>query len=101
MLREYCLTRFVMQLYICRLNVFLYSALEESIPHLGVLLGCQSPAERGNSDSQALKLRWKFLLSTLVRAISSQSHPIVLVFEDLHWADEDVLGKVQTKRSID
>jgi predicted ATPase len=69
------------------------SALEESIPHLGALLGRQSPVNRGSGDSQALKLRWKFLLSTLVYAISSQSHPIALVFEDLHWADADTLGE--------
>lgn len=35
----------------------------------------------------------KFLLSKLVYTISRESHPIAFLFEDLHWADNDALGK--------
>ena len=69
------------------------AALEESMPHLRVLLGRIDSAESSEGDSQAMKLRWKFLLSSLVSAISSKSHPIALVFEDLHWADDDAIGE--------
>ena len=58
------------------------------------LLGCQDSVARGDNISQALNMRWKLLLSNLVHAISSQDHPIALVFEDLHWANEDTLGEM-------
>ena len=72
------------------------AALEESMPHLRVLLGRHGFVNRGDGISQALTLRWKFLLSSLVSAISSKSHPIALVLEDLHWADDDAIGKFWT-----
>jgi hypothetical protein len=34
----------------------------------------------------------KFLLSKLVCTISTESHPIAFLFEDLHWADNDAFG---------
>lgn len=52
------------------------------MPHLQALMGRQDSVARGDNISQALNLRWKLLLSNLVYAISSQDHPIVLVFED-------------------
>lgn len=67
-------------------------ALEESMPHMQVLLG-QPVGPSDSGDGATLKLRWKLLLSNLVYAIASQEHPIVLVFEDLQWADDDTLGK--------
>lgn len=67
--------------------------LEESMPHLRVLLGHQGALDIAGGESGAVKLRWKFLLSNLVRAISSHSHPIALLFEDLHWADDDTFGE--------
>ena len=70
-----------------------HSDLEEAIPQLRRLLGGRDAPDRGDGDAPALKLRWKFLLSTLVFAISSRSHPIALIFEDLQWADEDTLGE--------
>ena len=75
--------------------ISLCSALKESMPHLRVLLGSQGSLDRnGVGDTAGMRLGWKFLLSNLVYAISSQSHPIALVFEDLHWADEDTFGEV-------
>ena len=73
-------------------GILFSSALEESMPHLRVLLGSQNPSERRGGDMGNMKLRWKVLFSNLVYAISSQQHPIALVFEDLHWADEDTFG---------
>jgi predicted ATPase len=64
------------------------------MPHLQALMGCQDSVARGDNISQALNMRWKLLLSNLVHAISSQDHPIALVFEDLHWANEDTLGEM-------
>lgn len=58
-------------------------ALEESMPHLQVLLGHTDPSESSDGGTSALKLRWKCLFSRLVYAIASKEHPIVLVFEDL------------------
>ena len=37
--------------------------------------------------------RWAHLLSKLVYAIAKKSHPVALIFEDLHWADKDSLGE--------
>jgi predicted ATPase len=54
----------------------------------------QDSVHRNDNISQALNLRWKLLLSNLVYAISSQDHHIVLVFEDLHLADEDTIGEL-------
>jgi predicted ATPase len=58
-------------------------ALEESMPHLQVLLGHTGPSESSDGGTSALKLRWKCLFSRLVYAIASKEHPIILVFEDL------------------
>ncbi|KAL3777487.1 hypothetical protein ACHAWO_007357 [Cyclotella atomus] len=63
--------------------------------HLQAFMGRQDSVARGDNISQALNLRWKLLLSNLVYAISSQDHPIALVFEDLHWANEDTLDTIQ------
>lgn len=40
----------------------------------------------------------KFHLSKLVCAISRESRPIALLFEDLHWSDKDALGEFDTAR---
>ena len=102
-------------------NVVTCSVLEESMPHLRALLGQKPKAtghvviqalqlphllvQRDNMDDEASieeqdreynpnpKLRWKVQFSNLVHAISKQAHPIVLVLEDLQWADEDSLGE--------
>lgn len=65
------------------------------MPHLRGLLGSREFVNRsGHDDVGSMKMRWKFLLSNLVCAVSSQNHPIALVFEDVHWADDDTLGEV-------
>lgn len=71
------------------------TALEQSMPHLRVLLGRRVSRDLGEGDSKAMKLRWRFLLSNLIAAISSKHHPIALLFEDLQWADEDTLDTIQ------
>lgn len=54
-------------------------------------------SEQPGSDpvvTDGLTQRWKFLLSKLVHAISSGSHPIAVLLEDFHWADRDALGEI-------
>jgi hypothetical protein len=46
-----------------------------------------------------LNTQLKFLLSKLVYAKSQESHPVALLFEDLHWSDKDVLGEFDTVRA--
>ena len=83
----------VLNIFLSYLSItLLCSALEESMPHLRKLLRRKEVIGTGARDTPALKLRWKFLLSNLVYAICSQSHPMVLLFEDLHWATDDALG---------
>ena len=40
--------------------------------------------------------RWKDLLSLFLRAVSSPQHPVVMLIEDLHWADESSLDVLTT-----
>ena len=85
------------------LTIFsLHRALAESMPHLRILLGRQETLNRVGSDSSsgAENIRWKVLLSHLVCAISSHSHPIALLFEDLHWADDDTFGEYSTNKYV-
>lgn len=68
--------------------------LEESIPNLRIFMEGTTNAKIGDTQTATdLKQRWKFLLSKLVLAISKESHPIAILFEDIHWADKDVLGE--------
>ena len=92
---EFDTSKHVLMLLFKLIMISVNRALEESMPHLRVLLGRQETLDRGGGDSSsgAANLRWKVLLSNLVCAISSRSHPIALLFEDLHWADDDTFGE--------
>lgn len=73
----------------------LLSVLEESIPNLRMFMEGTTKADIGDVKTATdLKQRWKFLLSKLVSAISKESHPIAILFEDIHWADKDALGEL-------
>lgn len=77
-----------------------YSALEEAIPNLHAFMDgdisiisndeCSSGIITDNLNQQL-----KFLLAKLVCAIAQKSHPIVILFEDLHWSDKDALDTVR------
>ena len=61
------------------------SILIQLLPQLEQLLGPQpAPPLMEGSEAQARSER---LLRRLLRGIASPSHPVVLVLEDLHWAD--------------
>jgi predicted ATPase len=71
-------------------------ALLESIPNLRALLEREDATDSISGDSRVLPMRWKFQLSNLIQAISRRSHPCIIMFEDLHWADESTLDTLQT-----
>ncbi|KAL7554753.1 hypothetical protein ACHAWF_018292 [Thalassiosira exigua] len=83
-------------------------ALARSIPSLGTFLGDLGGGRGGSDDradaeaesdglgSKALgpaaaEQRWKYLLCKLVAATSSEGRPLVIFWDDLHWADETSL----------
>ena len=75
------------------------SALEESIPNLCAFMdddlsSVTSHQSIKSFNANDLTQQLKFLLSKLVYAISRESHPIAILFEDLHWADRYALGKL-------
>ena len=75
-----------------------YRFLKESIPNLRIFMEVKEGINIFNNDSDhvvtdGLTQRWNFLLSKLVFAISKKSHPIAIVFEDVHFADIDALGE--------
>ena len=63
------------------------------IPHLSALVGEMSTPLPTNDNKE----RYHLLLSclqTFVRAISSPSHPTVILFDDLQWTDVESLGLI-------
>lgn len=88
--------RFVQKEWI--LTLCLYSVLEESIPSLRAFMNKKIDSEvyldeSNHNVTDGLTQRWTFLLSKLLHAISTESHPIAVSFEDIHWADNDALGE--------
>ena len=84
--------------------------LEKSIPNLEAFinddasslssndnssLSCDLTSRAGDSSSQ----QFRFLLSKLVCAMSKKAHPFAFLFEDLHWSDQDALGKIDEFRN--
>ncbi|MGH3080064.1 MAG: ATP-binding protein [Gaiellaceae bacterium] len=77
----------------------LRAVVEEAVPqaedaewvteHLGRLLGLGGPAEPGADQRQESFAAWRRFFEGL-----AELDPLVLVFEDLHWADEGVLDFV-------
>ena len=63
------------------------------IPHLSALVGEMSTPLPTNDNKE----RYHLLLSCLqafVRAITAPSHPTVILFDDLQWADVESLGLI-------
>ena len=47
-----------------------------------------------NGAADCSSQQFRFLLSKLVCAMSRKAHPFAFLFEDLHWSDQDALGKI-------
>lgn len=98
--------------FTCHFYPCCYSDLIQSIPNLGQLLGddgCDSSngdnrngramdgeGSAGPISKQQLLHRSKFLLCKLIGAIAVKQNPLVLVFDDIHWADDTSLSTIQT-----
>ena len=66
--------------------------LTEVVPELGVLLGSSplsEPAELGKGN------QFNALASEVVAAIASPDHPVVLVLDDLQWADASTVEFIE------
>jgi predicted ATPase len=85
------------------------SVLTELIPELGLILGtgtANAENEPGDTASLADTInkygsseavhRLKYIFRMFLRAIASVDHPVVLVLDDLHWADEASLTLFQS-----
>jgi predicted ATPase len=57
-------------------------------------LNPNSRAAPYHAATENLATRWTLLLAKLIYAISKEAHPIALIFEDLHWADQDAIGEL-------
>ena len=89
-----------------RLHPSLFRGLKEIIPNLRIFMEerytdtkYESPEATTKDAGSVLEVSQqccKFLLSKLICAISSKSHPTVMMFEDLQWADENALDTIQT-----
>lgn len=77
------------------INIRLCSDLVQSIPNLGKLV----PSDGGRRDAMAMPQqllhRSTFLLCKLIGAIATVDHPLVLVMDDLQWADATSLSVIQ------
>jgi len=57
----------------------------DAVPRMALVLGDQPPVpELGPSESE---LRFQLVLRKLVAALATPDHPLVVVLDDLHWAD--------------
>ncbi len=75
-------------------------AVLDLVPELATLVSLTPPAPLGNPGAERVRL-WTGVRSLL--AAASQSRPIALILDDLHWADEATLGLLAylTRRSGD
>ena len=64
------------------------SLLKGQIPHLGAVLGRDSPVLQAAETTDALN-HISYSLRLFVRAISGPSHPLVFLLDDLHYADKN------------
>mmetsp|Transcript_22604 Transcript_22604/g.49001 ORF Transcript_22604/g.49001 Transcript_22604/m.49001 type:complete len:889 (-) Transcript_22604:208-2874(-) len=77
--------------------------LMKSIPGLQTFLGEYYVENTDTSVSPASGQRWKYLLFKLVAATSNEDCPLVLLLDDLQWADEtslDVIRMIVTDPDI-
>ncbi|WP_267968461.1 trifunctional serine/threonine-protein kinase/ATP-binding protein/sensor histidine kinase [Myxococcus stipitatus] len=67
----------------------------DAVPRLGLVLGEQPPVpELGPAESE---LRFQLVLRKLVGALATPEHPLVMVLDDLQWADS---ASLQWLRSL-
>ncbi|ABF90932.1 sensor histidine kinase [Myxococcus xanthus DK 1622] len=74
----------------------------DAVPRMALVLGDQPPVpELGPAESE---LRFQLVLRKLVAALATREHPLVLVLDDLHWADStslQLLRLLLTDRDIE
>ncbi len=59
--------------------------LTDIIPHLELLIGTQP--EVAELESNETQNRLHFVFVNFIKCIARQEHPLVIFFDDLHWAD--------------
>ena len=64
--------------------------VERIEPHLRSLVGVSGPADSGREGREAAFAAWRHFIEALAR-----KRPLVLAFEDLHWAGEGLLDFVE------
>ncbi|KAL7537767.1 hypothetical protein ACHAXR_008044 [Thalassiosira sp. AJA248-18] len=68
------------------------NVLAKSIPSLDKLVGDTfTKVQYNDHQGTVLQTRWQVLLCKLISAIADETNPIVLVLDDLQWADETSL----------
>ena len=72
------------------------SDLVQSIPNLGKLVPNEYNSNYIMALPQQFLQRSKFLLCKLIGAIADADNPIVLVMDDLQWADATSLSVIET-----
>ncbi|AKQ65930.1 Two-component sensor histidine kinase [Myxococcus hansupus] len=74
----------------------------DAVPRMALVLGDQPPVpELGPAESE---LRFQLVLRKLVAALATKEHPLVVVLDDLHWADSaslQLLRLLLTDRDIE
>lgn len=69
------------------------AALVEFLPALGQLVGAQpQPSELGPSETRH---RFERSITRLVSLLATREHPLVLVLDDVHWADQPSMSLIQ------
>jgi diguanylate cyclase (GGDEF)-like protein len=65
--------------------------IADVLPEFGLLLGAGDTTP-GSTDPAEAETRLRLALVDLLRAVASPAQPVVLVLDDLQWADQDGLG---------
>ena len=76
------------------------SVLMSLIPNLGAING-ETDGEIPDLTGQAAFMRLLFCVRQFIKCISNKEHPIVLVIDDLQWADEFSLALIEAIASDD
>ncbi len=72
----------------------LAQVMVDAVPHLGRLLGPQP--EPPQLSGEASRLRFELLMCRFVAALSTRDEPLVLVLDDMHWADPVSLAMLRS-----